>query len=84
MSGGYFNYNQNYIEYIIEDIERLLKKNPDYLPCTLKAFETALVELKRAKIYTQRIDWLLSGDDGELSFHERLDEELKQLETPDA
>lgn len=30
-------------------------------------------------IYTQRIDWLLSGDDGEESFHSRLKEELDKL-----
>jgi hypothetical protein len=35
--------------------------------------------LKRAQIYAQRIDWLLSGDDGEESFLRRLDEELNEL-----
>ena len=35
--------------------------------------------LKQAEIYAQRIDWLLSGDDGEESFHERLKEELEEL-----
>jgi hypothetical protein len=28
----------------------------------------------------QRMDWLLSGDDGEESFLKRLDEDLKKLE----
>jgi len=32
--------------------------------------------LKIAQIYAQRIDWLLSGDDGEESFLNRLEEEL--------
>jgi len=32
--------------------------------------------LRKAAIYAQRIDWLLSGDDGEESFLERLKEEL--------
>ena len=35
--------------------------------------------LKRAQIYAQRIDWLLSGDDGEESFLRRLEEELNEL-----
>jgi hypothetical protein len=28
---------------------------------------------------TQRIDWLMSGDDSEESFHSRWDTEIKQL-----
>jgi hypothetical protein len=31
-----------------------------------------------AQIYTQRIDWLVSGDDGEDSFRERLKEDLEE------
>ena len=33
--------------------------------------------LKEAAIYTQRIDWFLSGDDGEDNFYKRLEEDLK-------
>jgi hypothetical protein len=36
--------------------------------------------LKRAQIYAHRIDWLLSGDDGEESFLKRLEEDLNELE----
>ena len=35
--------------------------------------------LKRAQIYAHRIDWLLSGDDGEESFLRRLEEELNEI-----
>ncbi len=49
----------------------------EYSDETFEKFEEALVTLKKAHIYTQRIDWLLSGDDGEYNFHERLKEELK-------
>jgi hypothetical protein len=35
--------------------------------------------LKRAQIYAQRIDWLLSGDDGIETFFERLEEDLNNL-----
>lgn len=38
-----------------------------------------LFNLKLANIYLHRIDWLLSGDDGEDSFHSRLKEELLNL-----
>jgi hypothetical protein len=34
--------------------------------------------LKKAEIYAQRIDWLLSGDDGEKSFLSRLEEDLNK------
>jgi hypothetical protein len=36
--------------------------------------------LKRAYIFAQRIDWYLSGDDGEESLYRRLLEELNELE----
>ena len=33
--------------------------------------------MRAAAIYAQRIDWLVSGDDGEETFHQRLAEELR-------
>lgn len=50
-----------------------------YSDDTIAEFENGIEILKKAYIYAQRIDWLLSGDDGEESFHERLKEELQQL-----
>lgn len=46
---------------------------------TIKEFQKGLKLLRMAQIYAQRIDWLLSGDDGEESFHERLKEDLEEL-----
>lgn len=46
---------------------------------TLKEFHEAVRLLKRAEVYAQRIDYLLSGDDGEETFHERLKEDLSKL-----
>ena len=46
---------------------------------TIAEFKDAVIFLKRAEIYAQRIDWLLSGDDGEETFHERLKEDLSKL-----
>ena len=54
--------------------------NPDYSEETKKEFKTAYKLLKKAYVYAQRIDWLLSGDDGEETFHERLKEDLNKLE----
>ena len=40
----------------------------------------AIKALKVAHIYAQRVDWYLSGDDGEESFLSRLEQELKEVE----
>lgn len=55
------------------------KYYPDYTEETINEFRKGVEILKKARIYAQRIDWFLSGDDGEESFHRRLKEELKQL-----
>ena len=39
----------------------------------------AVKQLKIAAVYAQRVDWFLSGDDGEESFIERLAEDLNAL-----
>jgi len=36
--------------------------------------------LRKAEIYAQRIDWLVSGDDGNDTFLKRLEEDLNKLE----
>jgi len=52
-------------------------KYPDEV---IEKFKEGLKVLRLAAVYAQRIDWLVSGDDGEESFLERLKEELGQLE----
>ena len=47
---------------------------------TLDEFKKGVKLLKQAEVYVQRIDWLLSGDDGEETFHERLKEDLEGTE----
>lgn len=51
-------------------------KYPDEV---IEKFKEAVVILNKASIYAHRIDYLLSGDDGEESFLKRLQEELEQL-----
>ena len=46
---------------------------------TIKRFKEAVDLLKRAEIYAHRIDYLLSSDDGEQTFHERLKKDLEEL-----
>ena len=53
---------------------------PDYSEETIKEFRKGVDILKKAQVYAHRIDWLMSGDDGEDSFHKRLEEDLKGLE----
>lgn len=44
-----------------------------------REFKKGIKALKVAQVYAHRIDWFLSGDDGEDSFLERLDSDLKKL-----
>lgn len=47
---------------------------------TLGTMKEAYRQLRIAEIYAQRVDWMISGDDSEESFHERLREELQAFE----
>lgn len=51
----------------------------DFTPQTIEEFRKAVKILKQAYVYAQRIDYLLSDDDCEESFHKRLQEELAKL-----
>jgi len=92
MSGGHFNYKQHTLLGMAEDIGSEILTNDSteknewghnigshYSPETIAEFEKAVKALKLAYVYAQRIDWLLSGDDGEDSFHIRLQAQLKEL-----
>jgi hypothetical protein len=93
MSGGHFNYAQFRLRDISEEIEELVKNNdyPDqnewgedignhFSEETIKEFREAVRLLKKAEIYSQRIDWLVSGDDSEDNFHRRLKADLEEME----
>ena len=47
----------------------------------LRGMEEAVYALRRAAIYAQRTDFLISGDDGEELFMERLKKELAELDS---
>ena len=51
-------------------------KYPDEV---IEKFKEGVKILKQAEVYAQRIDWLLSGDDGDETFLERLKEDLDKL-----
>ena len=46
---------------------------------TIEEFKNAVNILQQAYVYAQRIDWLLSGDDGEESFHRRLAKDMEEI-----
>jgi hypothetical protein len=92
MSGGHFQYKQWEIGNIADEVEQLIltndseekdewgdRKGYHYSPETIEEFKKGLVLLRQAYVYAQRIDWLVSGDDGEDSFHRRLKFELEKL-----
>lgn len=67
-------------EKYVRENHRTLPNRYEYSEETIAEFKKGLDILRKAYVYAQRIDWLLSGDDGEESFHERLKEELDELE----
>ena len=54
---------------------------PSYNRKTMDIMKRAVYILRMAYIYAQRIDWMLSGDDGEDDLVRRLDKELHELKT---
>lgn len=96
MSGGHFDYNQYKIGQIADEIEDLIFRNDSkennewepgihcgFKPETITEFRKGLQILREAQVYAHRIDWLVSCDDSEESFHERLEIDLAKLkETP--
>ena len=94
MSGGHFDYQQYRIGQIADQVEQLIRSNNDeelndwgqpkgyhFSEQTIEQFRVGLRYLELAQIYAQRIDWLVSGDDSEDSFHERLLEDIRELDS---
>lgn len=82
MSGGRYEYFQKRPEWdeAIEDIQNQIDKNPnEFSEETIAEFEGALFVIKTARACLHRIDFLLSGDDVEELFQERLREDLLNL-----
>lgn len=89
MSGGRFGYSQYQIGEIAREIQHCIDDNgkPDdygqvwkHPDNVIAEFKNAIAALKLAEIYAQRVDWYLSGDDGEECLFRRLKEDLAELE----
>jgi hypothetical protein len=82
MSGGAFDYLQYRIHDIVEGIQDIIDQNDSippeerYSEETIERFKNGIFYLNVAQVFAQRIDWLVSGDDSEETFHERLNEDL--------
>lgn len=92
MSGGHFQYKQYRIAEIADEVEQLILDNDSteknewggekgfhFPPDIIASFTEGLRTLRVAQVYAQRIDWLVSGDDGEDSFRKRLADDLAAL-----
>ena len=92
MSGGYFEYQQFRLHDMVQSINELIARNDDksvdlwgnpcgaqYSPQTLDKFKHATHMAKITEAMLTRVDWLVSGDDDEDSFHRRWDEELGKV-----
>lgn len=82
MSKIYFNDIQNKFDEPIEQLEDIIQHNKHgYRNETIDMFIDTLTYLKLSKIFLRRVDCLLSGDDSEDSFREKLNKELHQIKS---
>ena len=80
MSGGIWNYEQYSVQTAIEELEQLPSNELEELDAiTQSNYYALLAELKKCYVHTQRLDWLLSGNDGQETYHKRLTEDLAKL-----
>lgn len=91
MSGGHFDYMQYRIRDIADSIQEAIDNNkvkPEwwcgewngqrYSDATIVEFKKGIDYLRMAEIYADRIDLLLSEDDGEGDFHENLKRDFQK------
>jgi hypothetical protein len=75
MSGGHFDYEQCMVGYLADDIDCLIESG-EYSDEVLINFRAAVDWLRQAELAVQRIDYLVSGDDGEEAFLKRWNDEV--------
>ena len=79
MSGGSLNYF-NCKEPIVNLKKEIIFGKNRYSEEVLEFLRTTVHKLREGEIYSHRAEWLLSGDDDEDDFCERLKEDLVELE----
>ena len=81
MSGGHFDYEQYRITQVADDVSQVIRKyGKDFFFSSETISKMGETEhcLRRASEMLQRVDWFISGDDGEDTFHERWEEEVRK------
>lgn len=89
MSGGYFDYKQFQFEDIARSIDELIRTNDctdkndrgyaigkHYSVDVIEKFKETACELRRCAAMVNRVDYLVSADDGEEEFREKWEEEV--------
>ena len=79
MSGGHFNYLQHQMWGAADEVRALIQQY-DENPEVRQKFIEAMATITRGAAMLQRVDWLVSGDDGEESFISRWAEDLAQTQ----
>ncbi|MDA8137898.1 MAG: hypothetical protein M0036_04520 [Desulfobacteraceae bacterium] len=92
MSGGHFDYAQHKIGQIADEIQHLIDTNGSeetdaygyklgysFPEEVIGKFREAVLTLRKAEIMAHRIDWLVSGDDGEEVFLQQWNEDLTKI-----
>ena len=77
---GYFDYAQNVFAELIIEL-RGLTESGDYNETTVSEFKKALRISRELQILIDRIDYLVSGEETEESFHQSLGDELEELDS---
>lgn len=90
MSGGNFDYVQYRIEEAARELDKLIVRQApgsaehdctvehDYNPEVIELFNETSHNLFRTAEMLQRVDWLVSGDDGPESFLERWEKDVRK------
>lgn len=77
---GYFDYAQNVFDELIIELKGLTESE-DYNETTVTEFKKALRTSQELQILIDRIDYLVSGEETEESFHQSLGDELEELDS---
>lgn len=84
MSGGHFDYKDYLLEEWADNIDEVIRTNNDkdewgysrnYSQETIAKLKKTAEAARRVRKMLHRVDWLLSDDDGEDSFHKRWEED---------
>ena len=82
MSGDYMTDEYYWNLFTVEKLEKIVndsEKNGEYPKDIIVRLKDGLDIVKAAGIFIRRIDYLISGDDSEEEFKERLREEIQEL-----